>query len=285
VRLPGPDYPAPAKLNLFLHVVGRRADGYHLLQSVFTLVDRMDQLRFRVREDGAIRRVNEVEGVPEDADLVVRAARLLKEASGTALGAEIELEKTIPMGGGLGGGSSDAATTLLALDRLWETRLGDARLRELGARLGADVPFFLFGRNAWVEGIGERLQPIRLPPRWYVVLVPPVHVPTPLVFAAPELTRNTEPLKMEDFSATSGAGIFRNDLEAVVTNRFPEVRDHLAWLAQHGDARLTGSGGCVFAGFGDCQAAEQVLRALPATMRGFIARGLEHHPLHEISKA
>jgi 4-diphosphocytidyl-2-C-methyl-D-erythritol kinase len=285
VRLPGPDYPAPAKLNLFLHVVGRRADGYHLLQSVFTLIDRTDQLRFRVREDGAIRRVNDVEGVPEDADLVVRAARMLKEASGTPLGAEIELEKTIPMGGGLGGGSSDAATTLLALDRLWETRLGEARLRELGARLGADVPFFLFGQSAWVEGIGERLQPIHLPPRWYVVLVPPVHVPTPLVFAAPELTRNTEPLKMEDFSATSGVGLFRNDLEAVVTNRFPEVRDHLAWLATHGDARLTGSGGCVFAGFGDRQAAEQVLRALPATMHGFIARGLDHHPLHQISKA
>jgi 4-diphosphocytidyl-2-C-methyl-D-erythritol kinase len=284
VRLPGPDYPAPAKLNLFLHVVGRRADGYHLLQSVFTLVDRMDQLRFRVREDGIIRRVNPVEGVPEEADLVVRAAHLLREASGTPLGADIELEKAIPMGGGLGGGSSDAATALLALDSLWGTRLGSARLHELGSGLGADVPFFLFGENAWVEGIGERLRPISLPPRWYVVLVPPVHVPTPLVFAAPELTRNTEPLKMEDFSATSGVRLFRNDLEAVVTKRFPEVRDHLAWLARHGDARLTGSGGCVFAAFAERTAAEQVLRQLPAPMRGFIARGLDRHPLHGISK-
>lgn len=284
MRLPGPDYPAPAKLNLFLHVVGRRPDGYHLLQSVFTLVDRMDQLRFRVRADGAVRRVNEVEGVPEAADLVVRAARLLKEATGTALGADIELDKTIPMGGGLGGGSSDAATTLLALDRLWETGVGAERLRELGARLGADVPFFLFGENAWVEGVGERLRPIKLPPRWYVVLVPPVHVPTPLVFAAPELTRNTEPLKMEDFSATSGVGVFRNDLEPVVTNRFPEVRDHLAWLARRAQARLTGSGGCVFAGFDTRQAAEQVLRELPAPMKGFVAQGLEHHPLREVSK-
>lgn len=284
MRLPGPDYPAPAKLNLFLHVVGRRPDGYHLLQSVFTLVDRMDQLRFRVRADGAVRRVNEVEGVPEAADLVVRAARLLKEATGTALGADIELDKTIPMGGGLGGGSSDAATTLMALDRLWETHVGAERLRELGARLGADVPFFLFGENAWVEGIGERLRPIRLPPRWYVVLVPPVHVPTPLVFAAPELTRNTEPLKMADFSATSGVGVFRNDLEPVVTNRFPEVRDHLAWLARRAQARLTGSGGCVFAGFDTRQAAEQVLRELPAPMKGFVAQGLEHHPLREVSK-
>lgn len=284
MRLPGPDHPAPAKLNLFLHVVGRRADGYHRLQSVFTLIDRMDQLRFRVRDDGVIRRVNEVAGVPEDTDLAVRAARLLKEASGTPLGAEIELEKTIPMGGGLGGGSSDAATTLIALDRLWGTHLGAARLREVGIRLGADVPFFLLGESAWVEGIGEQLQAIRLPPRWYVVLVPPVHVPTPLVFAAPELTRNTEPLKMADFSATSGGGVFRNDLEAVVAQRFPEVREHLAWLAQRGEARLTGSGGCVFAGFERREAAEQVLRELPAPMQGFVARGLERHPLREDSK-
>ena len=284
MRLPGPDHPAPAKLNLFLHVVGRRADGYHLLQSVFTLIDRADTLRFRVRDDGEVHRVHALDGVPEDTDLAVRAARLLREAAGTRLGADIELVKRIPMGGGLGGGSSDAATTLMALDRLWATALGPARLRELGASLGADVPFFLFGENAWVEGVGERLQPIRLPPQWYVVLVPPVHVPTPLVFAAPELTRNTETLKMADFSATSGRGRFRNDLEPVVASRYPEVRAHLAWLAQRGEARLTGSGGCVFAAFERREAAQQVLDQLPASMQGFVAQGLDHHPLREVSK-
>lgn len=282
MALPGPGYPAPAKLNLFLHVVGRRPDGYHLLQSAFVLIDRADTLRFRVREDGAIRRVNAIEGVPEEADLVVRAAKLLREAAGTTLGADIELDKTIPMGGGLGGGSSDAATTLAVLDHLWDTRLGEARLRELGARLGADIPFFLFGRNAWVEGIGERLAPLEIPVRWYVVLVPPVHVPTPAVFAAPELTRDAAPVKMADFSATSGEEAFRNVLEPVVVNRYPEVREHLAWLAQRGKARLTGSGGCVFAAFDGKAEAEAVLRELPPPMKGFVAQGLERHPLREV---
>jgi len=188
------------------------------------------------------------------------------------------VEKAIPMGAGLGGGSSDAATVLVALDRLWGTGLGPARLQALGLRLGADVPFFVGGRNAWVEGVGERLSPIDLPPRWYVVLVPSVGVPTPSIFAAPELTRNTEALKMEDFSSLPW-GVTRNDLQPVVTGRYPEVREHLEWLSRHGEARLTGSGACVFAGYGTREAAEQVLRALPATMRGFTARGLEHHPL------
>ncbi len=279
MRLPGPDYPAPAKLNLFLHVVGRRADGYHLLQSVFTLIDLADTLRFRLRDDGLIRRVNDVAGVPEEQDLAVRAARLLRAETGARLGADIELEKRIPVGGGLGGGSSDAATTLLVLDRLWNTGLGADRLRGLGAGLGADVPFFLFGETAWVEGVGERLRAIPLPPAWYVVLVPPVHVPTPLVFRAPELTRNTEALKMEDFSANPRDRRFRNDLEPVVTQRFPEVREHLEWLAGRAEARVTGSGGCVFAGFESAAAAGRVLGQLPAPMKGFVAQGLEKHPL------
>ena len=201
--LAGPDYPAPAKLNLFLHVVGRRADGYHLLQSAFVLVDRADRLRFALRDDGRIRRVNDVPGVAPDEDLAVRAARALQEASGVRRGADIEVEKHIPMGAGLGGGSSDAATTLRVLNRLWSAGLDEASLAALGLRLGADVPFFLFGRAAWVEGVGERLQPLDWPPLWYAVLVPPAAVPTKEVFAAPELTRNTEPLKMEDFSARS----------------------------------------------------------------------------------
>ncbi len=280
MRLPGPDYPAPAKLNLFLHVVGRRPDGYHLLQSVIRLIDRSDVLRFRIREDGAIARVNDVAGVPPGEDLAVRAARALKEATGTHLGCDIELEKRIPIGGGLGGGSSDAATALVALDRLWGTALDPGALVQLGAGLGADVPFFLFGRTAWVEGIGERLSEIAAEPAWYVVLTPPVTVSTHEIFGAPELTRNTEALKMEDFSARPSQS-FGNDLEAVAVSRYPIVAKHLAWLRRHGEARMTGSGGCVFAAFGTREAAECVIDALPEGMKGFIARGLDRHPLRE----
>ena len=279
MKLPGPDYPAPAKLNLFLHVVGRRPDGYHLLQSAFTLIDAADTLRFRRREDGVIHRVSDLEGVPPESDLVVRAARLLQRETGTRLGADIEVDKRLPMGGGLGGGSSDAATTLLALDRLWGTGLDRPALQALGARLGADVPFFIFGRNAWVEGIGERLAALDLPPAWYLVLVPPVGVPTAAVFGAAELTRDTEPLKMADFSAHGGSGKFKNDLEPVVARRYPPVREHLEWLSTQGGGRLTGSGACVFARFADRESAEAVHGKLPAGMKGFVARGLEKHPL------
>lgn len=283
MRLPGPDYPAPAKLNLFLHVVGRRPDGYHLLQSVFTLIDRCDRLRLRVRDDGEVHRVSDLPGVPPEQDLVVRAARSLQAASGCRLGADIEVVKSIPMGGGLGGGSSDAATVLLALDRLWGTGLGPEGLARLAPGLGADVPFFLFGRPAWVEGIGERLAPVALPARWYLVLVPPVEVPTREIFSAPELTRDTEALKMEDFSARpwpGGGGRFRNDLEAVVAARYPQVREHLEWLGRHAPARMTGSGACVFADFGSRGEAERVLQAAPKEMTGFVAQGLMQHPLH-----
>ncbi len=285
MQLPGPDYLAPAKLNLFLHIVGRRADGYHLLQSVFVPIDRCDVLRFAVRDDGLVRRVNEVPGVASDDDLAVRAARLLQEATGTRQGVDIELEKRIPMGGGLGGGSSDAATTLLALARLWKTGFDSEGLAAIAGPLGADVPFFLMGRPAWAEGIGDRLTPLEIRPRWYLVLTPPVSVPTVSIYTAPELTRDTEALKMEDFSALPdlGASIrsdrrFRNDMEAVVTARYPVVREHLEWLRRHADARMTGSGSCVFAGFDSREAAEQVLDAMPEAMSGFVARGLEQHP-------
>jgi len=277
MHLPGPDYPAPAKLNLFLHVTGRRADGYHLLQSAFVLIDLQDTLRIRVRDDGVIARVNEVAGVPEADDLVVRAARLLQAESGTRLGADLEVEKNIPMGAGLGGGSSDAATVLLVLDRLWGTGFGDDRLRAMGARLGADVPFFLNGQDAWVEGIGEVLRPLDVPARWYVVLAPPVAVPTREAFGAPELTRNTQSLKIEDFSARTVT--FRNDLQPVVEARYPVVREYREWLSRHGEARMTGSGSCVFAGFDSREAAAAVMRELPNGMKGFLAQGLRDHPL------
>jgi 4-diphosphocytidyl-2-C-methyl-D-erythritol kinase len=282
MNLPGPDYPAPAKLNLFLHVVGRRDDGYHLLQSVFTLIDLCDDIRLRPRDDGKVRRVSELPGVAPEDDLAVRAALLLQEASGTNRGADIEVRKRIPMGGGLGGGSSDAATVLLGLDRLWGTGFGAEALAELGSALGADIPFFLHGSTAWVEGVGERLRPFSVPPRWYLVLTPPVVVPTGVVFAAPELTRDTEPLKMEDFSAQSSFASqdgFRNDLEAVVSDRYPVVREHLEWLRKHADARMTGSGACVFAAFDERAAAEALLGKLPGKMKGFVAQGLERHPL------
>ena len=273
------EYPAPAKLNLFLHVVGRRPDGYHLLQSVFTLIDRCDTVRLKVRDDGEVRRAKDLPGVPEAEDLAVRAAMLLKEASGSTRGVDIEVEKQIPLGGGLGGGSSDAATVLLALDRLWGTNFGPPALAEIGAGLGADIPFFLHGTSAWVEGIGDKITPVDVPPAWYLVLTPPVAVPTGAVFAAPELTRDTEPLKMEDFSAQPRDGRFRNDLEPVVTARYPTVREHLEWLRQHAQARMTGSGSCVFAAFGAREEAQSVMDRLPAPMQGFVAQGMSHHPL------
>ena len=215
------EWPAPAKLNLFLHVVGRRKDGYHLLQSVFRLIDCSDRLRFALRADGEVRLTTSLPGVEDDAELSVRAARLLQREAQCRAGVDISLAKRIPMGGGLGGGSSDAATTLLVLNRLWGLRWPRARLAGLALRLGADVPFFLCGRNAFAEGIGEVLTPIDLPSAWYVVLVPPVGVPTQAIFSAPGLTANTKTITISSFSA----GFGHNDLEPVVRRRYQEGRE------------------------------------------------------------
>lgn len=269
-------YPAPAKLNLFLHVVGRRADGYHLLQSVFRFIDYGDSLTFEVRRDGVVVRENALPGLEPERDLCVRAARLLQQATGCRLGVAMTLHKRLPMGGGLGGGSSDAATTLVVLNRLWQLGLGREALQQLGLQLGADVPVFIFGRSAFAEGVGERLQPIVLPPAWYVVLVPPVQVATAEVFASPELTRNTIPIKMADFSM----GCTGNDLEPVVCRRFPPVAEYLAWLRRFGAARMSGSGACVFAGFASEQEARRVFAQKPQAMKGFVAKGLDRHPLY-----
>lgn len=268
-------FPAPAKLNLFLHVVGRRIDGYHLLQSVFRLLDYGDTIRIAPRRDGVIRRTHEVPGIPEASDLAIRAAHLLKQSTGCTLGADIAIEKRIPLGGGLGGGSSDAATVLLALNRLWHLDLPRSRLMELGLRLGADVPFFIFGRNAWVEGIGEKLQEMALEPACYAVLTPPVQISTAVVFANPDLTRDTIPWKMSAFSKGCG----RNDLQPVVCRTHPEVAHCLDWLGQFGDARMSGSGASVFVELPDMEAAERVVAQRPAGVRGFAARGLDEHPL------
>jgi len=270
-------FPAPAKLNLFLHVVGRRADGYHLLQSVFRLIDHSDTVHLQLRADGRVVREVDLPGVPEHEDLTVRAARLLQAHAPAGAGVSIRLEKVLPLGGGLGGGSSDAATVLLALNRLWQVNLPRVTLQKLALQLGADVPVFIFGQTAFAEGIGEILHPISAPPAWYVVLTPPVQVPTAVIFATPELTRDTPALKIARFSAGMGC----NDLQSVVVNRYPEVARHLAWLGQFGEARMTGSGACVFASFGTEDAARDVLRQLPGTMKGFVAQGLDKHPLYD----
>jgi len=269
--------PAPAKLNLFLHVVGRRADGYHLLQTLFRFLDYGDTLTFELRSDGVLRRAVDVPGVSAEQDLTLRAARLLQRVSGGTLGASIALHKRLPLGGGLGGGSSDAATALIALNRLWGLQWPRARLQELALQLGADVPVFVFGRNAFAEGVGEALQAVDLAPAWYLVLVPPVSVSTAAVFAEPELTRNSDPIKIHGFSAGPG----RNDLEAVVCRRHEEVARHLGWLAQFGPAAMTGSGACVFAAFDTELSAQQVFGRRPAGVQGFVARGLDRHPLWE----
>lgn len=273
-------YPAPAKLNLFLHVTGRRADGYHLLQTVFCFIDRSDSLQFKLRADGQILLTQPLADVPPERDLCYRAARLLQTTAGVRQGVEIRLDKRLPIGGGLGGGSSDAATTLIVLNRLWGAGLSRAALMQLGLQLGADVPVFILGDNAWAEGVGERLTPMALDPAWYVVLTPPVCVPTALIFSAPELTRNTLPVTIPGFSAGLGEQI-RNDLEPVVVARYPEVGQYLAWLKQYGTARMTGSGACVFAAFSAEQAARQVLAQKPAEIEGFVARGLTQHPLRD----
>jgi 4-diphosphocytidyl-2-C-methyl-D-erythritol kinase len=274
--------PAPAKLNLFLHVIGRRQDGYHLLQTVFRFLDFSDQLSFRLRTDGIIKHCNPIEGVPEDADLCVRAAKLLKQHTNTAQGVDILLQKQIPMGGGLGGGSSDAATTLLALNHLWELNLSQKQLLDLGLQLGADVPIFIFGQNAFAEGIGEKLQAIELPPAWYVVLVPSVQVSTVEIFASKELTRNTIPIKIPPFSVWQG----HNDLESVVCRAYPEVDRCLGWLKQLENttiAAMSGSGACVFAEFATELAAQTAFEQIPEDMKGFVAKGLDCHPMHKLT--
>ena len=268
-------FPAPAKLNLFLHIVGRRADGYHLLQTAFRFIDYGDEISLAVRADGEIRRTTALEGVPAQQDLTVRAARALQQETGCREGADIGVVKRLPMGGGLGGGSSDAATTLIALNRLWRTGLSRGGLQQIALKLGADVPVFVFGENAFAEGIGERMQALRLPPAWYLVLVPELAVSTAEIFSAAELTRNTNAITIAAFSVGRG----HNDLEPVVCRRYPQVARHLEWLQRYGDARMTGSGACVFCAFDSEEQARRVLGELPADMRGFVARGLDRHPL------
>jgi 4-diphosphocytidyl-2-C-methyl-D-erythritol kinase len=268
--------PAPAKLNLFLHVTGRRADGRHRLETLFVALDYGDTIDLAVRADGVIRRAGGWAGAPEDEDLALRAARALKAASGSPLGADVAVTKRIPVGGGLGGGSSDAASVLLGLNRLWSLGLPRGRLAEIGLALGADVPFFLFGAPAFGSGVGEVLRAVTLPATWVAVIAPPVAVSTASIFAAPELTRDTPSAKMDVFSEGYG----RNDLEPAACARHPEIAAALAGLRRRSPhARMTGSGSSVFASFASGEQAEDAVLARPPGTRGFVARTLSRHPL------
>jgi 4-diphosphocytidyl-2-C-methyl-D-erythritol kinase len=270
-------WPAPAKLNLFLHIVGRRPNGYHELQTVFQLIDLCDTVSVVVREDGLIERPVGPARVAPEEDLVVRAARALQNRTGTGLGATLRVFKKIPQGGGLGGGSSDAATTLLALNRLWGCGLGLDELVALGLPLGADVPVFVRGSSAWAEGVGETLTPVELPDRWFVVIHPGVGVATREVFQAPELTRNSPVITIRAFFESGG----RNDCEPVVRARYDEVAEALDWLSRYAPARLTGTGSCIFAACASAIDAERLAARVPDRWTSYVARGLNVSPVHE----
>ena len=280
---------APAKINLFLHITGRRADGYHTLQSVFQLLDFYDTLHIKPTKNSEIKRVNEINGVPASQCLCALAASALQQFTGCKLGVEYAIDKRIPMGGGLGGGSSDAATMLLALNHLWQLNLSRAQLMQIGLKLGADVPIFIFGQNAWAEGVGEILSPIDLSEQYYIVLTPQVHVSTAQVFANSTLTRDTKPLKIADFSSATYSSDFRNDLEAIVCKEFSAVATTLQWLNQFGQARMSGSGASVFVAldskkYVSKQSADELLAKKPANTTGFVAKGIVKHPHYALTR-
>lgn len=270
--------PAPAKLNLFLHITGRRADGYHLLQTLFQFLDHGDTLHFSPRDDGQIHLLSDLPGVAPEDNLIIRAARSLQQASGTRLGADIRLDKRLPMGGGIGGGSSDAATTLVGLNHLWQTGLSLEQLADLGIRLGADVPVFVHGRAAWAEGVGEQLTPVELDEPWYLVVVPPCQVSTAEIFSDERLTRDTPPITLAAFREHGG----RNDCLPVVMTRYTEIRNTLILLNNFCEAKMTGTGSCLFGAFPNEREADKVRARLPATLQAFVAKGCNVSPLHAL---
>ncbi|MDX5433139.1 MAG: 4-(cytidine 5'-diphospho)-2-C-methyl-D-erythritol kinase, partial [Halomonas sp.] len=271
--------PAPAKLNRLLHIVGRRANGYHELQTLFQFLDHGDELRFQLRQDGEIHLTPGLPGVPDSDNLIVRAARLLQAVSGCPLGADIQLTKRLPMGGGLGGGSSNAATALLGLDRLWRLDLPLDHLAELGLQLGADVPVFVHGQAAWAEGVGEKLTPVALDTPWFVVVHPGIEVATAAVFRAPQLTRDTAPITMAR-ALQGGAPSWSNDCEPTVRSLYPQVAEALDWLGCRAPAMLTGTGACIFARLNSQAEARHIMADLPSHYTAFMARGLNLSPLH-----
>jgi 4-diphosphocytidyl-2-C-methyl-D-erythritol kinase len=278
---------APAKINLFLHITGRRDDGYHTLQSIFQLIDFYDIIHLTITNDGVISRTSDLKDVPATQDLCVRAAQALQQATGSQYGVDIQVEKNIPMGAGLGGGSSDAATTLLALNQLWKLNLSRQQLMSIGLKLGADVPVFIFGQTAWAEGIGEQLTAFSLPKsfddQYYVVITPPVHISTAHIFSNSGLTRDTKPLKIADFSDPAYSQCFKNDLENIVCKEFSAVAAALHWLSQFGQAKMSGSGASVFVAVDSKSAADFILQQKPEGMFGFIAKGLNYHPHFEFA--
>ncbi|MGE6607169.1 4-(cytidine 5'-diphospho)-2-C-methyl-D-erythritol kinase [Halomonas sp. NPDC076908] len=272
--------PAPAKLNRMLHIVGRRQDGYHTLQTLFQIIDLCDYLTFASRDDGIIHLTSEVSGVSHDDNLIVRAARLLQRASGTHLGATLSIEKQLPMGGGLGGGSSNAATVLVGLNRLWGLNFSLDALAQLALTLGADVPVFVHGHSAWGEGVGEQLTPVSLDTPWFVIIHPGISVSTPSLFQDPQLTRDSRPITMAR-ALQGGAPEWRNDCEAVVKERYPPIADALHWLSQHAPSRLTGTGACLFAAFETQQQAQAIAQLASQRWSTWVARGLNTSPLHD----
>ncbi|PCK09498.1 MAG: 4-(cytidine 5'-diphospho)-2-C-methyl-D-erythritol kinase [Alteromonadaceae bacterium] len=269
--------PSPAKLNLMLHILNRRPDGYHNLQTVFQLLDYGDELEIERLERNEIVLSPDIPGLPAEQNLIYRAAQMLKKHSGSPLGAKIHLRKRLPMGGGIGGGSSNAATALLGLNHLWQTQLPLATLADIGKQLGADVPVFIFGRSAWAEGVGEKLQALELPKKWYLVLKPDCHVSTAAIFSHKHLTRNSRAIKVATFLDRGG----QNDCQALVKSVYPQVREALEWLSKFGQAQLTGTGACVFASYSSRQVAEDVFNQRPDNLDGFIASGTNLSPLHK----
>jgi 4-diphosphocytidyl-2-C-methyl-D-erythritol kinase len=275
-------WPAPAKLNLFLHITGRRDDGYHLLQTLFQMLDYGDEIEFSMRDDGIIRRCSEHPGVDPEDDLTVRAARALQQAAAIPQGVDIRIDKRLPMGGGVGGGSSDAATTLVALNHLWQAGLSLQQLAEIGLQLGADVPVFVHGHSAFAEGVGEDLTPIDLPQPWFLVVKPPVHVSTAEIFNDPQLTRNCSAIKICDLQASAAAmDEMSNVCEPIAKQHYPEIANLVDYLQRYGHARMTGTGACVFVAFDDEAEARKALDELPAKWSGFVARGKNVSPLHD----
>ena len=274
--------PAPAKLNLFLHITGRRDDGYHLLQTVFQFLDYSDEIELTVREDGVINRLKGLEHIPPASDLCIKAAKLLKAATGTTLGVDLSIDKKLPIGGGIGGGSSDAATVLQGLNKLWNCQLPNEKLAQLGLQLGADVPVFVQGFSAWAEGVGEELTPIKLDEKWFLVVHPQISVSTAEIFNDKALTRDCEALKIARFLKGNGFENVSNVFEPVVRNKYPKIAEALDWLSSFSSptaARLTGTGSCLFASFDSEENAKQVFDQLPKKWHGFVAKGLNKSPL------
>lgn len=271
-------FPSPAKLNLFLYITGQRNDGYHLLQTLFQFLDYGDTLTITSRQDGKIQLNTPITGVTNEENLIVRAATLLQKETGAAQGADISIEKCLPMGGGLGGGSSNAATTLIALNYLWNTKLTLDHLAELGLSLGADVPVFIGGQAAFAEGVGEKLQYVQPEEKWYLVVHPGVHIPTPVIFKDPELVRDTPVRSITQLINTP----FTNVCEPIARKRFPEVEQAISWLLQYAPARLTGTGSCLFAEFMTESEARRVLKFSPQWLKGFVAKGVNRSPLHQL---